>query len=109
METKKITIQYFDTAEGHSPFEEWFNSLKNNETANRILARLARVRDGNLGDHRDLGGGIFEMRLFLGPGYRIYFAKKGDSIIILLFAGDKDSQKKDIAKARKLYEQYMEK
>jgi putative addiction module killer protein len=68
----------------------------------RILARLESVRLGNLGDSKGLGGGIHELRVFAGPGYRVYFAPLAKVVIVLLCGGDKSSQQRDITRARRL-------
>ena len=68
----------------------------------RILLRLKHVELGNLGDVQSVGGKILELRIDYGPGYRIYFARKGNSIILLLIGGDKSTQTSDIEKAKKL-------
>ena len=71
-------------------------------TKYRVLARLARVELGNLGDHSSVGDGINELRLFFGSGYRIYYLQQGQQLIILLCAGDKSSQAKDIKLAKQI-------
>jgi putative addiction module killer protein len=68
----------------------------------RILARLEAVKLGNLGDVKTLGGGIRELRVHVGPGYRIYFTQSGRTILLLLCGGDKSTQARDIAKALRL-------
>lgn len=68
----------------------------------RILIRLKRAELGNLGDHKNIGDGVFEMRIDYGPGYRVYFVKSKGIIIILLSGGDKSSQLKDIIKAKQI-------
>lgn len=80
-------------------FNDWLNSLELT-TKSRVLARLARVELGNLGDHGPVGDGISELRLFFGAGYRIYYIQQGQQLIILLCAGDKSSQVKDIKLAK---------
>ncbi len=63
---------------------------------------------GNLGDHKSLGGGVWEARVMFGVGYRIYFGKDGNSVIVLLIGGDKSSQSQDIARARAFWRDYLE-
>ena len=82
-------------------FNLWLNSLEA-VTKYRVLARLARVELGNLGDHSSVGDGINELRLFFGSGYRIYYLQQGQQLIILLCAGDKSSQAKDIKLAKQI-------
>ena len=81
-------------------FAKWLKRLKDHEAQARIVDRLARVALGHVGDSKSLGGGLYELRLFCGPGYRLYFAKQGVQIIILLAGGDKSSQERDITQAR---------
>ena len=83
-------------------FDKWLAGLRDAKGKARILARLESVRLGNLGDSRSLGGGLHEMRVFAGPGYRVYFAPRGKVVIVLLCGGDKSSQQRDIARARRL-------
>ncbi|WP_375680358.1 MULTISPECIES: type II toxin-antitoxin system RelE/ParE family toxin [unclassified Bartonella] len=84
-------------------FDEWLEKLKDRKAANIILARLHRIRSGLLGDAKFFNG-IGELRIHYGAGYRIYFTKKGDKIIILLCGGDKSTQSSDIQKALSLLE-----
>ena len=83
-------------------FSEWLASLKDRHARARILRRLDRVRDGNLGDVSGVGGGVSEMRIFYGPGYRIYFVQRGSQLILLLCGGDKSTQDADIVEAKAL-------
>jgi len=83
-------------------FDTWFSNLKDRQAAKRIQARIDRAEDGNLGDCEAVGGGVSEMRIHFGPGYRIYFIKQGIEIIVLLAGGDKSSQAKDIKTAHEL-------
>lgn len=82
-----------------SRFTEWLLRLRDIRGSARILARLARVRAGNLGDAKFFDG-IGELRVDTGPGYRLYFVKRGDTVIVLLCGGDKSSQKRDIEAAK---------
>ena len=86
-------------------FDEWLARLRDAKGTARILARLESVRLGNLGDCKSLGGGLHELRVFAGPGYRVYFTPRGEIVIILLCGGDKSSQPRDMARARRLLAQ----
>ncbi len=83
-------------------FTAWLASLKDPRTRARILARIDRLAAGNAGDIEPVGGGISELRLQFGPGYRIYVLQRGTRLVILLCGGDKRSQKGDIARAKTL-------
>jgi len=83
-------------------YRKWFDDLADSMTQKRILARLARIRLGNFGDTKSVGGGVSELRMPFGSGYRIYYAIQENVVIILLCAGDKSSQNKDIELAKKL-------
>jgi putative addiction module killer protein len=74
----------------------------------RIQARVLRFEKGNLGDHKTVGGGVWEARLDFGPGYRLYFGKEGAAVILLLVGGDKSSQSKDIAAAKRYWADFSE-
>ena len=100
-------VREYLTAAGKNPFREWLGSLTTGVRA-RIQARVLRFELGNLGDHKSVGEGIWEARVMFGPGYRIYFAKDGDSIVVLLVGGDKGSQTRDIARARGFWRDYLE-
>ena len=79
-------IELYRTLQGKMPFKEWFESLKDVEARAQIHKRLARIRLGLLGDHKSLGEDLYELRINLGPGYRIYFSQIGKTIILLLAA-----------------------
>ena len=83
-------------------FSEWLESLSDKVTRTRVQARILRLKSGNAGDVKSVGEGVSEMRIHHGPGYRVYFVKKGSELIILLAGGDKSSQSKDIRKALNL-------
>lgn len=82
-------------------FEDWLAGLKDRKAQARILARLESVRFGNLGDSKSLGGGVHELRVHVGPGYRRYYAKRKQVLIILLCGGDKSTQPRDIDRAKR--------
>jgi len=89
-------------------FDAWFESLKDKQTSRRIQARIDRAEEGNFGDHKAVGEGVFEMRIHHGPGFRVYFTQRGLEIVILLAGGDKSSQFKDIETAHELARQLKE-
>jgi putative addiction module killer protein len=80
-------------------FDKWLKELRDLHARARIFERIRRLREGNLGDIKPVGKGVSEMRISYGPGYRLYYAQHGGSLIILLCGGDKSSQKEDIARA----------
>lgn len=83
-------------------FVAWLDELKDKRAQIRIAARLRQAEAGNLGDWRPIEGDVSEMRVDYGPGYRLYFTRRGRIIVIILSAGDKSSQKRDIRRALKL-------
>lgn len=83
-------------------FDAWLSRLKDRQARVRIQARIDRVEDGNFGDHKSVGGGVSELRIAYGPGYRLYYTVRGLEIVILLIGGDKSTQAADIAAARDL-------
>lgn len=90
---------------GRSPFALWFNQL-NPVTAARVDRRIRRMESGNFGDAKALQGGVYELRLTIGPGYRVYYGRDGRTLVILLGGGDKRRQRADIAEAVKRWERY---
>jgi putative addiction module killer protein len=83
-------------------FMEWRAGLRDAVARKRIGARIDRLSFGNFGDAKSVGEGVRELRLDFGPGYRIYFVQRGDVLVILLCGGDKSTQARDIAKAKRL-------
>lgn len=83
-------------------FVAWLDDLKDKRAQVRIAARLRQVEAGNLGDWRAVEGGVSEMRVHYGPGYRLYFVRRGRIVVVMLSAGDKSSQKRDIQRAIKI-------
>lgn len=83
-------------------FRRWLNRLPDRKARLRIDDRLRRLASGNAGDTKAIGGGVQELRLHFGPGYRVYYMWQGDVLVILLNGGDKSSQARDIAKAKQL-------
>lgn len=83
-------------------FRDWLDGLRDRKARVRIGDRLKRLASGNAGDTKSVGDGVQELRLYFGPGYRIYYTWQGDRLIILLSGGDKSTQKRDIALAKRL-------
>lgn len=81
-------------------FKAWLSGLRDERARARILKRLDRAEQGNLGDAAPVGDGVSEMRIFYGPGYRLYFVQRGKELIVLLCGGDKSTQGADIEEAR---------
>jgi putative addiction module killer protein len=92
-------IDYYKAEDGTAPFREWLAALRDVTGRAKVRVRLDRARQGNLGDHKHLDGGLYELRIDSGPGYRVYYAIEGNRLILLLIGGDKESQQRDIAKA----------
>jgi putative addiction module killer protein len=91
---------------GRIPFRDWLTEL-DKATRAMVQARILRFETGNLGDHKDVGAGVLEARLDFGPGYRVYFGRKGRELVLLLLGGDKGSQKKDIKRAQEFWSRYL--
>ncbi len=83
-------------------FDAWFAKIKDRMTHQRLNVRLRKVMLGNLGDIKQVGAGVFEMREHFGPGWRMYYVQRGSVLIVMLGGGDKSSQTADIAKAVKI-------
>jgi len=83
-------------------YAKWFASLRDRQARARIDARIRRLSLGNPGDAQPVGEGVSELRIDYGPGYRVYFARRGDKVVILLAGGDKRTQRRDIKLAIEL-------
>jgi putative addiction module killer protein len=88
-------------------FSKWLTKLKDIKGKVAILRRIDRIKEGNFGDHKSIGSEVSELRITLGAGYRVYYTKKEDEIVILLVGGDKSTQSKDIAKAQQLCKEFV--
>lgn len=100
------TVLAYKTKQGKEPFSDWLSKLRNHTAKALIFARLKRLAEGHYGDCKSVGGGVKELRIFTGAGYRVYFGEDGDEVILLLMGGDKTTQKQDIAKAKQWWEEY---
>lgn len=88
-----------------SAFAAWLDDLRDRKAQLRIAARLRQAEAGNLGDWKPVGTGVAEMRVNFGPGYRLYFARKGSLVVVMLAGGDKSSQAADIRRAQRIFKQ----
>ncbi len=100
------TIIFYQIPDGSQPFIEWFNSIRDTRTKNRIQARIDSVETGNLGVYKSVGDGVMELKLDFGPGYRIYYGEMDNRIVLLLCGGDKSSQNRDIKRAKGYWTEY---
>ena len=89
-----------------SEFQKWMIKLRDVRAKAHVAFRSTQVENGNLGDFKSVGKEVFELRIDYGPGYRLYFAREGDVIIVLLIGGDKSSQDRDIKKAANIWQVY---
>lgn len=103
-----FTVEIYVARNGKQPFTEWFETLRDVRTQARIEARLRRLSLGLLGDYRPIGGSVIELRLDIGPGFRIYFARVTADVLLLLYGGDKRTQKSDIQRAKAYLIDYKE-
>lgn len=91
---------------GRCPYEDWIKNLKDLYARAIIRVRLDRLESGNLGITRSLGDGLYELKIYFGGGYRVYFGEKDKTRIVLLCGGDKGGQKRDIRRARKYWAEH---
>jgi putative addiction module killer protein len=87
-------------------FDRWLRGLRDRQARARILVRIDRLAAGNPGDIRPVGGGVSEMRIDYGPGYRVYLMQKGTVLVVLLAGGDKSTQVADIARANAIAQEW---
>jgi putative addiction module killer protein len=102
-----ITVREYIDSNGRSPFARWFNQLRAPAAA-KVVTALVRMEQGNFSNAKSVGGGVLEYRIDFGPGYRVYFGRDGDSIVILLGGGAKNRQQRDIESAKLRWKEYKE-
>ena len=100
-------LRIYRRPDGREPVREWLEAMKDTKTRSRIEQRLDRITLGNLGDHKAVGGGVSELRLHFGPGFRVYFGEDGRELVVLLCGGDKASQPRDIALAQEYWQEFL--
>ena len=102
-------ITFYTTAQGTCPYENFLATLKDKKAKQQLISRLARIEhSGHLGDFKNIEGTIIELRIHYGEGYRIYCAQRGQELMIILTAGSKSTQDKDIQKAKKHWNEYQQ-
>ncbi len=106
MNEAQIEILEYLTEDNRNPFRKWLEGLRDRQARAKVRVRLNRIRLGNFGDCKSVGGGVNELRIPYGPGYRVYFGRQGNTVVILLCGGDKKTQPKDIALAKTYWEAY---
>lgn len=108
MNIKPKSVLVYRDRDGRLPFDEWLRELRDANAVARVLSRIGRIRLGNLGDCKPVGGGVSELRVDYGPGYRVYFGQKGQTLLILLCGGDKRTQERDISQAQQHWGDYQQ-
>ena len=102
------TVFIYQDENGYEPYNNWFSALKDKKIKSRVEVRIRRLEQGLYGDCEPVGEGVYELRMFFGSGYRVYFGEDTKNIVILLCGGDKASQKQDIKNAKKYWKDYRE-
>jgi putative addiction module killer protein len=92
-------LKHYTTLDGIDRFAQWLDNLRDQQASARIAARLLRLQNGNFGDCRAVGDGVWELRIDWGPGYRVYYAVSGKRVVLLCEGGDKRTQTADVARA----------
>jgi putative addiction module killer protein len=106
MNTRRTAIFFKDTQNKREPAKDWLEKLRDRVGQAAVFVRIARAETGNFGDWKSVGDGVMEMRISVGPGYRLYYAFDGQDVILLLLGGDKSTQSKDIQKAKEFWESH---
>jgi putative addiction module killer protein len=102
-----LEIRYYVTAGGHQPFAEWFADFEPVARA-KVTRAIARMEQGNLSNVKPVGEGVLEYRIDFGPGYRVYFGRDGEKMVILLTGGTKKRQQRDIDAAHTYWQDYKQ-
>lgn len=99
-------IEIYATDKGKEPFKEWLDRLKNSDTQALVFQRLQRIRLGNFGDCKSVDDGLWEFRIHAKSGLRIYYARIGRKVILVIGGGNKDTQPRDIMRAKEYLKEY---
>jgi putative addiction module killer protein len=100
-----VSVTQYVTEIGKIPFQRWFSSLSTG-AALKVRTAVAQMEAGNFGDHKSVGGGVWERRIHFERGYRVYYAKDGDELVVLFCGGTKARQQSDINEAKKYWSEY---
>ena len=104
----QYTVEIYQDERGREPISEWLFALRDVKARARIRNRIARIAElGAFGDVEPVGEGVYELRFFFGPGYRVYYGQAGDRIVLLLCGGSKRTQPRDIRRAKELFNEYL--
>jgi len=103
-----VELEEYQTADGIAPFSKWLDGLRDGMARVRIARRLTRLQAGLPGDWKPVGGGVIELREDYGPGYRVYCARHGSALIVLLAGGDKRTQQKDVERAQSYWQDWKQ-
>lgn len=104
---RAVDVREYQTAAGKFPLNDWLDALRDPVSRARVIARLDRLKTGLLGDWKSIGDGVFELRIDVGPGFRVYYGQDGKTLILLLCGGDKRTQAKDIENAHSYWKDYQ--
>jgi len=107
MTNSAYQLEYYQKESGDVPFADWLEGLRDRAAIARIRILLGRVRLGNFGAAKSVGDGVSELKIDFGPGYRVYYAMSGKSVVLLLIGGDKSTQSKDIETAKRYWLDYQ--
>lgn len=103
-----VEVYTYETADGRVPFDDWFLGIRDRTTRARIETRIDRLALGNFGNCEPAREGVTELKMDFGPGYRVYFGRDGDTLVILLAGGKKDTQDADMELARQYWREYKD-
>ena len=101
-------LRHYISSDGQDLFARWLDGLRDRQAQARVAARLIRLNNGNFGDCKPVGEGVWELRVDWGPGYRVYYAIEGKRVILLCESGDKRSQSTDIARAIERWKEWQQ-